>query len=170
MQRLLDKVDRVLETSIFAIGMLLIALMIVQITVDVVMRSFFGGALPGTVEIVSNYYMVGLSFLPIVIAERQGRQIAASFLYSSMPAPAQAVARLVARLLSAVVFGLLTWRSYFEALAKTRVRAYAISGSDQIVIWPAYWILPLAFALLTIAVLLPPSQRVRSANDLTETI
>ncbi|MBN8291188.1 TRAP transporter small permease [Rhodobacter sp. NTK016B] len=166
MSRLLDRFDVVLERSIYTVGILLLTLMIVQITVDVILRSAFHGALPGTVEIVSNYYMVGLSFLPIVLAERQGRQISASFLYSHLPRFAQIVAELIARALGVVIFGLLTWRSLVEAMAKTRIGAFALSGSDRITIWPAYWVLPVAFALVTIALLLPRSRRSKAAQTL----
>ena len=155
----IDAIDRHLDRAIYAIGMVLLTLMILQITIDVLLRSAFSIALPGTVEIVSNYYMVGLSFLPIILAQRHGRQISANFLYGSLPSGLQAWARGLAKVLSAVMFAILTWRSLLEATSKTRIGAYATSGTDRIVIWPAYWVLPVTFALLTLAVLMPASTR-----------
>ena len=97
--------------------------------------------------------------------ECKGRMIAASFLYPRLPRPGKFLARLIARALTAVIFGLLTWRSFLEASAKTRIGAFALSGSDRITIWPAYWVLPVAFALVTIAVLLPPSRASQAAAE-----
>ena len=47
----------------------LAALMMVHVTLDVILSQFIAEPLPGTVDYVSYYYMVGLVFLPLPFVE-----------------------------------------------------------------------------------------------------
>lgn len=147
--------DRLLSAVVITAGTVILALMILQISLDAFLRTLFSTPLPATVEIVSNYYMVALSFLPIALAERRGRQIEATFIYDALPRPLKVAARMLARGLGVVIYALLTWQTTLDALTKTRIHAYVIAGSHQVPIWPGYWLMPLSFGLLVIALLLP---------------
>lgn len=152
----LSSFDRALSGVTVAICFLLITLMMLQISLDALLRNAFGRPFTGTVEIVSNYYMVGLSFLPIALAQRKGRQIEASFLFHVMPNWAQQASLLIGRLLGIALYGIMAWLSFLDAMAKTRIGAFAEAGTTSIPIWPCYWILPISFALMVVALALPP--------------
>lgn len=147
--------DRILSAATIATGATILALMIVQISLDAFLRTAFSTPLPATVEIVSNYHMVALSFLPIALVQRRGRNIEATFVYDAMPWIAQGAARWVARGLAIVVYALLAWQTYLDAVAKTRIHAYVIAGAGQVPIWPCYWLMPIAFSLLVVALVMP---------------
>lgn len=147
--------DRFLSVATIAAGAAILALMMIQISLDAFLRTAFATPLPATVEIVSHYYMVALSFLPVALVQRRGRNIEATFIYDAMPILAQRSAGVIARFLAIAVYALITWQSYQDAMAKTRVGAYVIAGSGQVPIWPCYWIMPVSFALLLLALVMP---------------
>ncbi|WP_186391218.1 MULTISPECIES: TRAP transporter small permease [unclassified Pannonibacter] len=151
------QIDKLLSSVTIGAGVTIITLMILQICLDAALRTTAGLPLPGTVEIVSNYYMVALSFLPAALVQRQGRNIEATFLYSSLPRVLKRAADLFARLLAIIIYGLITWQTFLDAMTKTRVKAYALAGTIEIPVWPCYWLVPLSFGLLVIALALPPT-------------
>ncbi|WP_416391404.1 TRAP transporter small permease [Alloalcanivorax xenomutans] len=55
------------------IGGLAIALMMLHVTADVVGRFVFGTPIPGTITIVSHYYMIVAAFVPLAYAEQKKR-------------------------------------------------------------------------------------------------
>ena len=65
--------SRVID-SMTVISGLAIALMMIHITLDVVMRNFFNYPLPGTITIVSYYYMAITAFMPLVPEASRGRR------------------------------------------------------------------------------------------------
>lgn len=134
------------------VGGALLVLMMLQIGVDVVLRALGGHPLPGTVEIVSNYYMVGVSFLPVAFAELHRRHIEATVFTDLLPRRGQHMLQVLAALLSFAVYALLAWQTGREAWKQTARGAFVESGQDIIPVWQAYWILPIAF-LLMLAVL-----------------
>jgi len=69
-----------------ALAAAFLVLMALHITVDVVLRLMFGGAFPGTLEIVSFYYMVYAVFLPLAFVERRGEHIEVDAFFNLMPA------------------------------------------------------------------------------------
>ncbi|HWW48385.1 MAG TPA: TRAP transporter small permease [Xanthobacteraceae bacterium] len=128
--------------------------MMVQISADVLFRAVVGQSLTGTVEIVSHYYMVGVSFLPIAYAEIHNRHIEATVFTDLMPRPVQNGLRWIALILSLIVYGLLTYATAIEATKQTAIRAFVESGTMRIVVWPSYWILPVSFGLMCIVLVL----------------
>ena len=62
-----------------------VALMMVQVTLDVAMRHLFGSPLPGTLTIVSYYYMVIAAFVPLALAEQREAHISVEFVTDLMP-------------------------------------------------------------------------------------
>jgi TRAP-type C4-dicarboxylate transport system permease small subunit len=149
--------DRILKATITVACALIIGLMICQISLDAAFRTVFSAPLPATIEVVSNYYMVALSFLPIALVQRQGRNIEASFVYDGLPRPFQKLADGLTRLLSLGIYSVLAWQTGLDALTKTRINAYVVAGTTELPIWPCYWILPVSFGLLVIALAVPSS-------------
>lgn len=140
----------------FGIGAILLVLMVLQITLNAVLRALFDAPLDGSVEIVTNYYMVGFSFLPMALAHVEGRHIDASFVHDKMRPAFRMAADWLAQILSVVVVGLILYQSCLDAVKKTAVKAYAISGTSQIPIWICYWALPVCFGLLLLTLLIYP--------------
>ncbi|NAZ17983.1 TRAP transporter small permease subunit, partial [Glutamicibacter soli] len=58
-------------------GLVLIAMML-QVVIDVLMRSFLGAGFPATADLVGKYYMVAVSLLPLALTELKRRHIEAT--------------------------------------------------------------------------------------------
>lgn len=135
-------------------GGALLILMMLQIGADVVLRALGTRPVTGTVEIVTNYYMVGVSFLPVAFAELHRRHIEATVFTDMLPVWSQSALKYVAAAFSLLVYGVLTWQTAIEAMKQTARGAFVESGDDLIVIWPAYWILPVSFVVMCTVLLM----------------
>ncbi|MGN0933314.1 TRAP transporter small permease [Falsigemmobacter intermedius] len=127
---------------------LLVVLLILHVGVDVVMRTFFKTPLVGTIEFVSIFYMVGLTFLPLALAERYDTHIIVEVLTELMPKRVVHVLIILATLLIVLICGLLCLRSWQEAWSQyQRGSTVLIAGAGSLVSWPSYFALPVGFAV-----------------------
>lgn len=139
--------------SVTVIAGLAIAFMMVHITLDVITRNFFNYPLPGTITIVSYYYMAIAAFMPLAFAEQKSAHISVEVLTERLPPLVQKHLAGCLLLLSAAVFALLTLRSWEEALSKYGIRASVVQGEDSLSVWPTYFFLPLGCLLMFVVVL-----------------
>jgi TRAP-type C4-dicarboxylate transport system permease small subunit len=139
---------RFVGTATKVIGSAVLVLMALQIVIDVFMRNVVGAGFPATADLVSKYYMILVSFLPIAYAELQRRHVEASVFTDMMPKPTHRWIYLMGFALSFVVYGLLAWGTAKEALVQTGRGAYVEAGTIVFYTWPGYWILPVSFALM----------------------
>lgn len=128
-----------------------LSLMMVHITADVVAKNVFSYPLPGTIAIVSNYYMVAVVFLPLAFAERASRHISVEILAERLPVLAQRRLNALSAAYSAAIFGLLAWRGVEEALRKTKVSTFIIEQDVRIDTWPAFYLMPMGAGLIAAA-------------------
>ena len=150
----MNMTGRMIGRLTVVIAAVAILLMMLHVSADVLFRVVASKSLPGTAEIVSHYYMVALSFLPIAYAELKDRHIEATVLTDLMPASAQATLKILGMLFSLGIYGLMTYVSGREAIKKTAINAVVESGTHKLLVWPSYWILPVSFALMCLALLL----------------
>ncbi|MEZ5646327.1 MAG: TRAP transporter small permease [Burkholderiaceae bacterium] len=138
--------------SMTVISGLAIALMMVHITLDVVMRNFFNYPLPGTITIVSYYYMAIAAFMPLAFAEQKSAHISVEVVTEMMPKGVQRHLAGWMLLFSAAVFALMTLRSWEEAVSKYGIKASIVQGEDSLPVWPTYFLLPLGCLLMFLVV------------------
>jgi len=132
------------------IGVVAMALMVMHITVDVVCR-FFGIALPGTVAFVANYYMLFVTFLPLVVVERAGAHIeVGDVITQHFPPRVQALLRLFVWILVASLLGFLGWEASQEAMRAYRARMFIVEQSVRIDTWIPYFVLPTGYFLAAV--------------------
>lgn len=146
--------ELILKRLTTGIGMLVLGLMPLLIVVDVLMRNLFGGGFPATIEIVSRYLIVVISFLPIAYAELKRRHIEASIFTDRLPSASQPFVHFLGFALSFFVYGLLTWGTIQEAYNQTESQAYIEAGTTLFYVWPGYWILPICYGLMTLVLVM----------------
>ncbi|MEH6559843.1 MAG: TRAP transporter small permease [Marinobacter sp.] len=134
------------------IGGLAIALMMLHITLDIASRYLFNSPIPGTISIVSYYYMVIAVFIPLAFAEQKNAHISVEVVTARLPMWMQRNLERLSFLLSTTVFSLLTVRTWEEAEKKRSFGASVIQGSDAIPIWITYYVLPLGCGLMSLVV------------------
>lgn len=131
------------------IGGVMIVTMMVHVTVDVVARSVFNFPLPGTITIVSSYYMVAAAFLPLAYTELKKGHVAVELFYDRFNTVVQRHLSGFADLLGVVIFGFMAHRALGEAMSRMARGASSMDGSYIIPTWPGYFIVFAGLALTT---------------------
>lgn len=136
------------------LGGIAIALMMVHVSLDVLFRYAFNSPLPGTLTIVTYYYMIIATFVPLAYAEHRRAHISVEVATELMPARVRHHLQGWMYLATAAVMGVLTWRTWGEALKNWDLGASQVQGSTTIPVWPAYFALPFGAGLMTAILLL----------------
>ncbi|WP_161601162.1 TRAP transporter small permease [Neoaquamicrobium microcysteis] len=135
------------------IAAILVVAMMIHVSVDVFARYASARGFPATVEIVSNYYMVGIAFLPLAFAERMNAHISVEVVTQMLSKSLQTFALFISWLLSIVVYAVLTYRTFLDAESKREVGAFVFTQGVRLDIWPSYYFLPVGFALMTLTLI-----------------
>ena len=135
------------------LGMFAVAIMMLHITADVIGKFMFNAPIPATIALVSNYYMVVVAFLPIAFAETRNGHITVEVLTELFPLRTQRHLYSWTYLLSALIFGLLTFRSWGEARTTHEAGTFIMEQGTKIITWPSYYLLPIGAGLMTLVVI-----------------
>lgn len=134
------------SAGLTAIGCTTLALMMIHITADVVLKYVLGKPLSGTLEIVSHYYMVITIFAPLALVEVRREAIVVDAFFPYYPRRSQAVFIGIALVIAMAVYAAFAWQTTLDALHAVRIGERAM-GAAEVPIWPARWIMPVAFCL-----------------------
>ncbi|PWV95774.1 TRAP-type C4-dicarboxylate transport system permease small subunit [Hoeflea marina] len=133
------------------IAAILVMAMMLHVVLDVVLKYAISNGFPATVEIVSNYYLVGLAFLPLALAEKQNAHISVEVVTSILPLPVQRGLLVLAWILSIITYSVLAHQTFLDALEKQRIGAFIFSQGVRLFTWPCYFMLPIGFGLMVLA-------------------
>jgi len=134
--------------SRFAVGVtaLGIVLMLLLVVVDVLLRAVLNIAIPGNDTIVASYLMVATIFLPLAMLQILDENIAVDALYQHFPAWMKDLLDVLAHLLTAAFYLLLSWVYLKVAIESFEVKEY-VTGTWDVPIWPARIIMPVGLFL-----------------------
>ena len=127
-----------------------LVLMMLHISADVIATLLFNRPLPGTIPIVSQYYMIIVSFLPLALVERQAGMISVEVITEKLKPSVQQWLGFLATLLGIAMFSALTWRTWGEAGLKLDRGTFSYEQGVKILTWPTYFFLPLGTGLLVL--------------------
>lgn len=150
---MVDSTLKWLSGILAAIAGVALLLMMVQTVADVVADQVFSRPIPGNLEVISVYHMVLVVFLPLAFVERRHEHIQVDLVYQLMPSLLQRATLLLGYLLSAVFFGILTWRTWGDAM-RAWEKNEMLMGNVYVIIWPAKFALPVGFGAIGLVVLL----------------
>jgi TRAP-type C4-dicarboxylate transport system permease small subunit len=150
----MNPLERVIATLTTWVGSAVLLLMALQIVVDVFMRNVVGAGFPATADLVSKYYMIAVSFLPVAFSEIKRRHVEASIFTDMMPKWTHPPLYALGFALSLVAYGILTWGTAREAMVQTSRGAYVEAGTIIFYTWPGYWILPICFVLMAAVIVM----------------
>jgi TRAP-type C4-dicarboxylate transport system permease small subunit len=157
---------RIIASVLAAIGGVCTVLMMVQIVADVMSRWLFGKPISGTMETVSIYYLVPLTFLPLGAIQLADRHIAVDLFSQFMP-PLIRRSVAVAMTALALVFTVwLAWESFDEAFGSYAIGEVIETAASVMIIWPSRFILAfgIGFMALVLGVELVEQLRPRSPD------
>ena len=145
---LLRKVADFITVFLVGYSFLCAFAMMFQIVADVVGR-YLWVPLPGTLHIVSDWYMVGFIFLTIAYVERERGHIEVTFVKERLPEGIRTYFDIFSLVLMFVVFFTFGWYTLPFALKALAIKEY-IEDVFLITIWPVAWYLPIGcWALCT---------------------
>ena len=145
-ERFLDRA----ATWLVTLGAILVGMMALHVVLDVGGRYIFNFPLPGTVEFVSYYYMVGVIFGPLAFVQSQRGHFFAEVFTRRLPARAVAALDAACVLITALLLGFLAWRTAAYAWAHTETRSQVQTAYYTIATWPARWMVPLGLGLMAL--------------------
>lgn len=135
-------------------GGILMVLMMLQITLSVLGRYLITQPIPGTLEVVSTYYMVGAVFFPLAYVQRNREHIVVELFTQNLSPRALAGLEGVVYLLSSIYTGMIAWRGFLSAYKAYDVGEVWTTAYFDLITWPTYWFVPIGFALMTAYLLL----------------
>lgn len=130
-----------------------IALMMVQIVADAAARNIFSSMVPGTTEIVSYYYMVSVTFLPLAYIQGLRGHVIIELFTTGLTPPARATIDGVVGLLCAAGMAYFAYAAAWKAELMTQAGEYVI-GTVLVTTWPARWFVVSGTGLLSAMFLL----------------
>ncbi|MBU0831176.1 MAG: TRAP transporter small permease [Alphaproteobacteria bacterium] len=146
----MDRAFRKLTQGLMLVGGLGVTLMMLNITLDVVLKVFWNAPIQGTVEISSYYYMVAIVLLPMALVEYDDEQISVDLLFNHFPGWLKRVSLMITFVATAGMLSIMTWRTGLDAVRAFKV-GEVVMGSREIIVWPARCLLPLGFGLAAVA-------------------
>ena len=130
------------------IGGVFIILLMVQVVFDVVGRELFGAPIDGTLEIVSFYYMVGVTFLPLAYVSHEEGHIMVEMFTRNLSRPRMAGLEAVIGIICFVFVVVLFLQSWEAALESYETGEMWETSDDLITIWPSRFALPIGVFLM----------------------
>lgn len=143
---------RLSNLSLIVGGVVLFAMMI-HVSLDILLKYAIHRPIPGTLETVSAYYMVGGVFFPLAAVELTRSSISVDVIYQYLPSWMKVFSMLLVLVGCAGFYMLLAYTSFGDAM-----RSYAIDekilGTTTVRIWPSRFVLPVGLTLASLICLL----------------
>jgi TRAP-type C4-dicarboxylate transport system permease small subunit len=148
--RLIERaLDRLGEVLMIVAGAA-VGVAILHITTDVILRYMLKQPLPGTIAIVINYYMPMMAFLPVAYTQRVDGHIVVDLFTGMLPKAVQRHVIGCVYLFCALLFALLTWTTWVEALNKLQRGTFTFEDGIVILTWVGHFLPPIGYGLATL--------------------
>ncbi|MBV0911067.1 TRAP transporter small permease [Anianabacter salinae] len=147
MRFLMSFIDK--ATFVLAIiAALAVVMMMVQVSLDVLLDLLFNTPVPGTLTLVSSYYMPLITFLPLAFVERNENHIAVEVVTQFFAPRGQKHLFGWTFLFCCIVCGMLTHATWIEAVDKFHIGSFSIERGVKIVNWPVRFSAPAGYGLM----------------------
>lgn len=157
---IIERVARQTSTVAMIIGGAAVALLAINLILDISMRTLANRPINGTIEMVTFWWMVPLVFFGLAVAQRNREHTDLPILYDQVNGPARTVIGLISVLATAVLVALIGWYGWQNAVTQMSVGEYA--SATGVTLWPARFAVPLG-ALAFLLELLAQAARQISA-------
>ncbi|SFI08454.1 TRAP transporter large permease subunit [Albimonas pacifica] len=163
-------VSRPAALAVSVLATLAVMLLMAHTLANVTMRYVFNMPLQGASEIAGAWYMPLIAFSGFVLAQAGDRHIAANILFDQLPPRLRREVAVGGAGLCAAICALFAWFSFGEAMHGREIGRMVIAGSFELIVWPATFAAPAAFAALTamlawktVALLAAPAEAISPA-------
>lgn len=129
-----------------AVAMLL---MMVQICMDAALRTLANSTMPGTLEIVSFYYMVSVVFLPLAYIQMHRGHVIIELFTDGLSDRTKSWLDGTVYTFAALAMGYFTMAAFNKAVAMTTLGEFVL-GVMLIFTWPARWVVVAGTGLMSL--------------------
>ncbi len=129
------------------------ASMMLLICADIFGRYFLRHPVPGTMHIVSYYFMVAFIFLPMANVQFRKEHVVTLFFTQNLSQRFKDILDLVAQLLMFILFFIVAWYTWGKALYALSINE-AIEETYRVLTWPVHFYLPIASWALCLQLLI----------------
>lgn len=143
---MLDAITKRLSNLTLIISSIFLFAMMVHVSADVALKYVMNRPIPGTLEIVSAYYMVAGVFLPIAAVELTRSSIGVDVAYQYFPPWMKMLCMLMVLTGSTAVYFLLAYTSFGDAMRSFRIRE-VMMGNVMVSVWLSRFVLPISFGM-----------------------
>lgn len=135
------------------LGAIAILLMCVLIVLDVLSKFILGEPITGTLELVSNHFMIAAVFLPMAYAQSERSHVDVEIFTLWLKPRATLGLDAVVVLVSSAALAVFSWQAGKIAYQKYSVGESISLAFSSVPIWPARWILPISAAVFAVVLL-----------------
>lgn len=143
-----------ISTAAASLAGLALVIMMVQVTLDVVLKYLFNSPIPATLETVASYYMVAVVYLPLGIVTRDRAHIEVELFTQGLSERRLAWVKGVTGILVAFYVGAMIYRGTLEAVHMTTIRESWETALWDMYVWPSRWFVPVGCAVMLVYVVL----------------
>ncbi|OSQ52652.1 C4-dicarboxylate ABC transporter substrate-binding protein [Marivita geojedonensis] len=137
-------------SALAVIGAIAIVALMLHIISDVALRNTLNQPVPATYEIVTNYYMVALAFIPLAWLERSGGMVRVEVIDGFLGPRSYWLSEKLVALISTAIYGMLAWVTFEASLKTFAAGTFVLAQNIPIPTWPAYFLPPLGFFLAAV--------------------
>ena len=127
--------------------------MMVHITIDVIGRVVFNNPFDATIEVVSAYYMVAVSFLPLAYISRHEGQIIVELFTRKLRKRPMLRLELLVNVVTLAYLLLFAWQTTLGAIERTMSNEMWETAAGFLEVGPSRWLLPAGLAVIALFVL-----------------
>ncbi|OAV51041.1 TRAP transporter small permease subunit [Enteractinococcus helveticum] len=113
-----------------------LAVMVLLVAYDVLLRNFFGSAMNGVSEYVSEWLMPATVLFALAYTEYKDEHIRVTLIEDAMPRGPEAALKFMGQLTVVAISAVLTWSSLQLAIDSFGIREAVPMGTDFLPVWP----------------------------------
>lgn len=144
---------------------LCVLLMMGQVVFDALARLIIGQPISGTMETVSVYYMVAITFLPLALVQAESRHIAVEVFTQHLSPRRFRQLEIVTLFFSLIFVAWILWESFQEALTSFRINEMIETAASVMSIWPSRFIVVAGIAGMAVVMLVQIIGLVRTKSE-----
>lgn len=134
--------------AMLAVAGVCLILMMMNVVLDVTLKYLLNQPVPGTLEMVSFYFMAACAFLPFAYVQKFENHIVMVLATDRLPPRVLRIVIALGYLVSAGYLLLFAWASGVEAVNMTQIGESSSAVYFDVMIWPARWCVPLGTGLM----------------------
>lgn len=142
-----------LSHALALIAALAVGMMMIHVMADVLGKYLLNQPVPGTAEVVANYYMITAVFLPLAWVEATNAPIVVELVYDRLGPVARHRLLVLADMMSIAFYAALAWLSWTAAVQAWRI-GERVEGMWRVTTWPAKFMLPVGLVLACLLLIL----------------